>query len=481
MNYRPIIKVIGIFLIILGMFMFIPAGVDIISGTKDIKVFVLSGLITILIGIVLNLSVWGRSDILGTKEAFILTTLSWFVIAVFSAIPFYLSDIGLDFTDSFFESMSGITTTGATVIDTLDDQSRGILIWRSLLQWLGGIGIIVMAVAVLPMLQIGGMQLFKLESSDASDKILPRAIQIAGSLTLLYLSLTLLCTLAYKFSGMGLFDSLAHSMTTISTGGYSTHNESFKYFDNVIIDYMAIIFMILGSLPFVLYLHLIRGKASTFYKDTQVISFIVTLLIIVFVTCLYLYFNNFGNNSEILRVVSFNIVSIMTGTGFVTDNYMEWGSFAVIIFFFIMFIGGCAGSTSCGIKIFRFQVLFQHIKIQLKKISYPNAIVIPRYNRKEIPDGASRSVMAFFLLFFLSFVLLSSVLSFMGLDTITALSAAASALANVGPGLGDTVGPSGSYSSMSMGVKWVLLLGMLLGRLELFTVLVILTPYFWRK
>jgi trk system potassium uptake protein TrkH len=331
------------------------------------------------------------------------------------------------------------------------------------------------------MLQIGGMQLFRLESSDASDKILPRATQIAGSLTLLYLSLTLLCTLAYKFSGMGLFDSLAHSMTTISTGGYSTHNESFKYFDNVTIDYMAIIFMILGSLPFVLYLHLIRGKASTFYKDTQVIAFIVTLLIIVSITCLYLYFNNFGNNSEILRIVSFNIVSIMTGTGFVTDNYMEWGSFAVIIFFFIMFIGGCAGSTSCGIKIFRFQVLFQHIKIQLKKISYPHAIHVPQYNRKEIPDGASRSVMAFFLLFFLSFVLLSSVLSFMGLDTITALSAAASALANVGPGLGDTVGPSGSYSSLSMGVKWVLSFGMLLGRLELFTVLVILTPYFWRK
>jgi trk system potassium uptake protein TrkH len=203
MNYRPIIKVIGIFLIILGIFMFIPAAVDMISGTKDIKVFVLSGLITILIGVILNLSVWGRNDVLGTKEAFILTTLSWFVIAVFSAIPFYLSDIGLNFTDSFFESMSGITTTGATVIDALDDQSRGILIWRSLLQWLGGIGIIVMAVAVLPMLQIGGMQLFRLESSDASDKILPRATQIAGSLTLLYLTLTLLCTLAYKFSGMG--------------------------------------------------------------------------------------------------------------------------------------------------------------------------------------------------------------------------------------------------------------------------------------
>ena len=481
MNYRPIIKVIGIFLIILGIFMFIPAAVDMISGTKDIKVFVLSGLITILIGVILNLSVWGRNDVLGTKEAFILTTLSWFVIAVFSAIPFYLSDIGLNFTDSFFESMSGITTTGATVIDALDDQSRGILIWRSLLQWLGGIGIIVMAVAVLPMLQIGGMQLFRLESSDASDKILPRATQIAGSLTLLYLTLTLLCTLAYKFSGMGLFDSLAHSMTTISTGGYSTHNESFKYFDNAMIDYMAIIFMILGSLPFVLYLHLIRGKASTFYKDSQVISFILTLFIIVFLTCLYLYFNGFSDNFEILRIVSFNIVSIMTGTGYVTANYMEWGSFAVIIFFFIMFIGGCAGSTSCGIKIFRFQVLFQHIKMQLKKISYPNAILIPQYNRKEIPDGASRSVMAFFLLFFLSFILLSSALSFMGLDTITALSAAASALANVGPGLGDTVGPAGSYSSLSIGIKWLLSFGMLLGRLELFTVLVILTPYFWRK
>ena len=374
MNYRPIIKVIGIFLIILGIFMFIPAAVDMISGTKDIKVFVLSGLITILIGVILNLSVWGRNDVLGTKEAFILTTLSWFVIAVFSAIPFYLSDIGLNFTDSFFESMSGITTTGATVIDALDDQSRGILIWRSLLQWLGGIGIIVMAVAVLPMLQIGGMQLFRLESSDASDKILPRATQIAGSLTLLYLTLTLLCTLAYKFSGMGLFDSLAHSMTTISTGGYSTHNESFKYFDNAMIDYMAIIFMILGSLPFVLYLHLIRGKASTFYKDSQVISFILTLFIIVFLTCLYLYFNGFSDNFEILRIVSFNIVSIMTGTGYVTANYMEWGSFAVIIFFFIMFIGGCAGSTSCGIKIFRFQILNLFIKKQIKQIIYPNGV-----------------------------------------------------------------------------------------------------------
>jgi len=377
--------------------------------------------------------------------------------------------------------MSGITTTGATVIENLEIQSKGILIWRALLQWLGGIGIIVMAVAVLPMLQVGGMQLFRLESSDNAEKILPRATQLAGSLVLLYVIITMACALAYNIGGMGLFDSLAHALTTISTGGFSTHTDSFAYFSNSNLEYMAVIFMILGSLPFVLYLQFVRGKVSSLFMDSQVIAFFIILLVSVILCILYIQYNTGMVGSELIRKSLFNVTSILTGTGYVSADYMQWGPFIISLFFILMLIGGCAGSTSCGLKVFRVQILYKQVIIQTKKIAFPDAVFVPLYNGKEIPDSVSKAVTSFFLLFIISFVIIGLVLSLSGLDLITAFSAAASAISNVGPGLGTVVGPTETYSSIDSMSKWILSFAMLLGRLEILTVMVIFTSYFWRQ
>jgi|SRR6056300_490540 trk system potassium uptake protein TrkH len=481
MKFYPVIKIIGIFLLILGFSMLFPALIDGLYGSQNYRVFILSSLITSLTGFVLILSVWGKEQQLGLREAFLLTTLTWVLIAIFSSIPIYISDSGLNFTDSFFESMSGITTTGATVIENLEIQSKGILIWRALLQWLGGIGIIVMAVAVLPMLQVGGMQLFRLESSDNAEKILPRATQLAGSLVLLYVIITMACALAYNIGGMGLFDSLAHALTTISTGGFSTHTDSFAYFSNSNLEYMAVIFMILGSLPFVLYLQFVRGKVSSLFMDSQVIAFFIILLVSVILCILYIQYNTGMVGSELIRKSLFNVTSILTGTGYVSADYMQWGPFIISLFFILMLIGGCAGSTSCGLKVFRVQILYKQVIIQTKKIAFPDAVFVPLYNGKEIPDSVSKAVTSFFLLFIISFVIIGLVLSLSGLDLITAFSAAASAISNVGPGLGTVVGPTETYSSIDSMSKWILSFAMLLGRLEILTVMVIFTSYFWRQ
>lgn len=461
--------------------MLFPALIDGLYGSQNYRVFILSSLITSLTGFVLILSVWGKEQQLGLREAFLLTTLTWVLIAIFSSIPIYISDSGLNFTDSFFESMSGITTTGATVIENLEIQSKGILIWRALLQWLGGIGIIVMAVAVLPMLQVGGMQLFRLESSDNAEKILPRATQLAGSLVLLYVIITMACVLAYNIGGMGLFDSLAHALTTISTGGFSTHTDSFAYFSNSNLEYIAVIFMILGSLPFVLYLQFVRGKVSSLFMDSQVIAFFIILLVSVILCILYIQYNTGMVGSELIRKSLFNVTSILTGTGYVSADYMQWGPFIISLFFILMLIGGCAGSTSCGLKVFRVQILYKQVIIQTKKIAFPDAVFVPLYNGKEIPDSVSKAVTSFFLLFIISFVIIGLVLSLSGLDLITAFSAAASAISNVGPGLGTVVGPTETYSSIDSMSKWILSFAMLLGRLEILTVMVIFTSYFWRQ
>ncbi|MDG2187595.1 MAG: TrkH family potassium uptake protein [Hyphomicrobiales bacterium] len=461
--------------------MLLPALIDAIYQHPNYKVFILSSLITSMVGFILLLSVWGKQQQLGLREAFLLTTSTWVAIAIFSSIPFYMSDLSLNFTDAFFESMSGITTTGATVINNLEIQSKGVLIWRALLQWLGGIGIIVMAVAVLPMLQVGGMQLFRLESSDNADKILPRATQIAGSLVLLYLIITFICALSYNIAGMGLFDSLAHSLTTISTGGYSTHSQSFGFFDNARIEYIAVVFMIVGSLPFVLYLQFVRGKPGNLFLDSQVITFMVILVLSIILCTIYIQTSIGMDTWEALRRATFNVTSIFTGTGYVSADYMLWGPFVIALFFFLMLMGGCAGSTSCGLKIFRFQILLKQVIVQTKKVAFPNAVFIPLYNGREIPESVNKAVTSFFLLFVLSFVIVGVILSLFGLDLITAFSASASALANVGPGLGNIVGPTETYTSIHIYAKWILSFAMLLGRLEIFTVIVIFTSYFWRQ
>ena len=465
----------------LGCAMLLPAIVDLAFGNEDWIAFAGAAATTLFAGMGMSLATRTDDARLTTRSAFLLTTIAWIALAAFAALPFLWTDPGFNYTDAFFESMSGLTTTGATIVLGLDFRPPGLLLWRALLQWLGGIGIIVMAIAVLPMLQVGGMQLFRMESSDTSEKILPRAAQIAGSISLIYVGLTAICMLGYYVAGMRLFDALTHAMTTIATGGFSTHDASFAFFDSTSIEMLSVLFMILGSLPFVLYLRAMRGNGGALYKDTQVRWFVITLVVFIIIMGLFAWGNPEVDPERGWRHVIFNVVSIMTGTGYASTGYDNWGPFAIAFFFIIAFVGGCAGSTSCGIKIFRFQVIFTNIAQHANRIIYPNGVFVNRYNGNVLPDHVSASVMGFMFLFFLVFGLLSAGLSLTGLDTLAALSSAASAIANVGPGLGELVGPASNFKNIPDSAKWIMSIGMLLGRLELFTVLVLFNPHFWRS
>ncbi len=480
LDLRPILLVNGVLLSLLGLAMLLPMAVDLTVGHSDWKVFLAASGITIFAGISLTLTNWGLAHSLSVQQAFLLTTLAWVLATAFGALPFVFSDLRLDYTDAFFEAMSGLTTTGATVVRGLDNAPPGILLWRALLQWLGGIGIILMAVAILPMLQVGGMQLFRLESSDTSEKILPRATQIVGSITLVYVIISALCAIGYGFAGMSSFEAIAHAMTTIATGGFSTSDQSIAAFNSALIDYTAVIFMILGSLPFILYLDLLRLKPQPLLKDSQVRWFLISAFLLTVAMTFYQWSVSANQGWQAVRLAAFNVVSIMTGTGYATTDYDTWGTFAVVAFFCIMFIGGCAGSTSCGIKIFRFQVIYSTTWTQIKRMVYPHGVFSAKYNGRVITEDVTSSVMSFFFLFFVCFSVLAVTLSIIGLEPLTALSAAASAIANVGPGLGEMIGPKGTYYLLPDAAKWVLCLGMLLGRLELFAVLVLFAPSFWR-
>ncbi|GAB4235891.1 MAG: TrkH family potassium uptake protein [Kiloniellaceae bacterium] len=476
---RPIIFVIGILLSVLAVAMIIPAIVDISVGHPDWQVFSVAAFVTLFVGVSMMLTTRASLSSFSVRQAFVMTNLAWFVIAAFGALPFQFSELELDPADAFFESMSGVTTTGATVIVGLDFAPPGILLWRAILQWLGGIGIIVMAVAILPMLQVGGMQMFRVEAFD-TDKVLPRAAQIAGGIAIIYVFLTAVAAMMLWSLGMSGFDAVAHAMTSIATGGFSTYDASVGHFNNAAIDWTMSAIMVLGSVPFVLYLRVIRGDLRPVFADTQVRWFLTILTIAILFTALWLYRSDLMGPLDALRYSTFNVISVMTGSGFATADYGRWGSFVVAVMFVLMFIGGCAGSTTCGIKIFRLQVLYATAHAQIHRLMQPNGVFFPYYNKKPIPDAVATSVMSFFFLFASCFALLAVGLGLTGLDFVTAVSGAASAIANVGPGLGDVIGPAGNYATLPDSAKLLLSLGMLLGRLELFTVLILLAPSFWR-
>ena len=476
---RPIAFVNGVLLLILAVAMLIPAAVDLVSGHGDWQVFMASSGLTAFIGGALTISCRSGWSAFSLRQAFIMTNLAWLVIALFGALPFAFSELELNLTDAVFESMSGVTTTGSTVIVGLDAAPPGILLWRAILQWLGGIGIIVMAIAILPILQVGGMQLFRVEAFEA-DKVLPRAAQIATGIAIIYVFLTTLATIILWSLGMTGLEAVAHAMTSIATGGFSTSDGSVGHFDNAAIDWFMSLFMVLGSLPFVLYLRAVRGHIGDLFRDSQVRVFFGVLIAAILLTAVWLWKQGFMDPLPALRYSTFNVISIMTGTGYATTDFGQWGGFALTVLFLLMFVGGCAGSTTCGIKIFRFQVLYATAKVQLRRLSQPHGVFVPHFNRRPIPDAAAASVMGFFFLFITSFALLAAALGFIGLDFHTSVSGAASAIANVGPGLSDLIGPTSTFADLPDEAKWLLSGGMLLGRLELFTVLVLLTRSFWR-
>jgi len=479
-NYKTVFFTLGILQIILGISMSIPIIAQVIFKELDSSFFG-AGIITIIFGVLFFLSNLNHDKKLNLQQAFLLTALAWLSIAIFGSLPFIFSSLNLTITDSFFESMSGITTTGSTIITNLNETPKSILLWRAILQWLGGIGIIVMAITLMPIMNVGGMKLFKISSNDSSEKILPKSKEIALRLVLIYSGLTLLCASSYKVFGMNFFDSFTHSMTTIATGGFSNYNESIGYFNSTTIEITAMIFIILGSIPFIAYIKFLNGNKKIFTSDSQIKSFVRIIIFSIFILLLYLLVVN-KNLSEISLIdISFNVISVLTGTGYVTKEFDNWGGFSLVFFLILMFIGGCAGSTTCGIKIFRIQILYLFLFNQLKKIIYPRGIFIVKYDNNNVDDKFMASIISFIYLYIIIFFLITALLSLSGLDFITAISGAATSISNVGPGLGSIIGPNGNFSQLPDISKWILSLGMILGRLELFAVLVLFLPSFWRN
>ena len=474
---KTVFFLIGILLIVLGTSMLAPYSMQIIYGENSHS-FVSSAFVTIFIGILFILANLDKEFKLNLRQTFLFSALAWLMIAIFGSLPFLLSTSEFTISEAFFESMSGITTTGATIISDLDGSPKSILLWRAIMQWLGGIGIVVMAITILPLLKVGGMQLFKMEGPGSTEKILPRTIEVAAIIISTYVVLTFVCGLFYWLFGMTIFDSVCHAMTTIATGGFSTHNDSIGFFENSNIEIIASVFIILGSIPFISYLKFSQGNKKIFFHDVQIRGLIYLLIISIAIMFVYLLFINFESSLiDKIRISSFNVISILSGTGYITDDFGLWGKFSLVFFLFFMFIGGCA----CGIKIFRLQMLLIFLKDQIKKLVSPNSVIITKYNNQRISDDFMKSVIIFIFTFLFIFLIIAMLLSISGLDFITSISGAASSISNVGPGLGEMIGPNGNYKALPDLSKWILAAGMLLGRLELFAVLVLFFPSFWRN
>ncbi len=460
--------------------MVLPMLVDIAEGNGHWPVFAESALITALSGGLIALACAnGVREGLSIQQTFLLTTVVWVALPIFGALPFVFGGTEARFVDAFFEAMSGLTTTGSTVFSGLETLPRGLLLWRGILQWLGGIGIIVVAMVFLPELRVGGMQIFKTEAFDTLGKILPRATQIAGQISAIYLGLTVICMSSYAVLGMPMFEAVVHALTTVSTGGFSTSDASFGAYSGVM-EYAASLFMILAALPFVRFVQLVNGNPLALWQDSQVRAFLATVVVLVGVTGVTLTHVFPHHWEQALREALFNITSIISGTGYASVDYMSWGPFLISIFFFIGLIGGCAGSTACSVKIFRYQLLFASVRMQVQKIRAPSGVFVPRYNKRAVTDDVLSSVMAFFMFFIVSLGLFAVALSLTGLDFITSVSGAATALANVGPGLGDQIGPAGHFGGLNDTAKWLLAFAMLIGRLEILSVYVMFTLNFWR-
>ncbi len=479
-DLRPVGYVLGLLVLTLGVTMLVPLVADILAANGHWGAFAEACAITVLTGLFVTLACAnGVSKGLTIQQTFILTTGVWLVLPLFGALPFILGDSQLRVVDGFFEAMSGLTTTGATIITDIDTLPVGLNLWRGLMQWFGGIGIIVVAMVFLPELRVGGMQIFRSEGFDTFGKILPRAGEIASRISVIYVALTVMCALTYSALGMAPFDAIMHAFTTISTGGFSNYNASFGVFQGPL-EYAGAFFMLLASLPFVRYIQLVAGTARPILIDSQIRAYLATILTIVAGLALYRIFANGTGPETALREGLFNVISIVSGTGYASTDYQVWGAVAVPAFFFMGLIGGCAGSTSCSIKVFRYQLLFAAVATQVRRLYAPHGIFEPRFEGRPVAEEVLSSVMAFFVLFFVTLGVTAVLLGLTGLDVVTSVSGAAAALGNIGPGLGDMIGPDGTYAAVNDPAKWILSAAMLIGRLELMAVMVLFTAAFWR-
>lgn len=483
MQLRPVIYALGIMILLVTAAMIPCALIDIADGNGMEHVFLVSGAITAMIGSLFWILARGDELNIGQREAFLLTVSIWIVINAVGALPFLVT--GYSVTDSVFESVSGMTTTGATVLVGLDDMSRGLLLWRSILHWIGGVGIIVTAVAVLPQLRVGGMQLFNLESSDRTGKFLPKVSDIAAYIGFAYVTLSAICALLYGVTGMNWFDAINHSMSTLSAGGFSTHDASFGYFNGTASVYVAIVFMAIAAMPFSLFaILLLKAQIGPFLRDPQprlliAIAAVVSAIMIIYRE-VHLEELTFSERWEEGVHVVFNVVSVLTGTGFATAAYDLWGDPIAALFLFVTFLGGCAGSAAGGIKMFRLEITAKALLAWPKRMVQPHRRTPIRYAGRVVDEDTLQSVMVFLFLFVVTFMVSAALLALSGLDTMSAITAAAACIANVGPGLGPVVGPSTNYGSLNDFATWVCTVTMLLGRLEFLVVFVVLTPRFWR-
>jgi len=478
-DVRPVGYVIGLLVAVLGVTMLGPMALDLRAGNGNWTAFLESAAISVGVGGLTALACAnGARERLSLQQIFLLTTGVWAVAPLFGALPLVIGAPEVRFVDGFFEAMSGMTTTGSTVLSGLDALPQGTLMWRGMLQWFGGVGIVVVAMVFLPELGVGGMQIFRSEGFETGGKILPRAKAIAAQISVIYVALTVACGLIYAALGMSGFDATVHAMTTIATGGFANSDGSFGAFRGDV-HYTAALFMILAALPFVRYVQAVAGDMNPLWRDGQIRAFLGVIATVTGLLTVYLWSRE-GATEIAFREALFNAISIITGTGYASADYGAWGSFPVVLIFFAGLIGGCSGSTACSVKIFRYQMLFASLKAQIRRIHAPNGVFVPRFEGRPLSDDVLGSVMIFFVTFVLLLGLFSVALGLTGLDIVTSVSGAATALANIGPGFGPIIGPSGNFATLNDTAKWLLCAAMLLGRLELLAVLVILTPQFWR-
>jgi len=479
-DYEKIGLPIGVMVAILGLTMLVPAVIDLEGGNPDWRVFVQSSLVVTGLGAILALSCLRPLTPLTLRECFLLVTASWLVVSVAGALPLMLTAAGLSFTDAFFEAASALTTTGSTVMSGLDRLPPGVLVWRSMMQWIGGLGIIAFGLLLMPFLGIGGLQLFRIESSDTYEKTVARTQVFARRLVAVYVILTLLCIISYVVTGMTLFDAANHAMTTLSTGGFSTHDLSFGYFRNPATLWFAALFMIAGSLPFSLYVRLFETHRANLLDDIQIRTLLAVVAALSLLLVAWLMGRSDFGLADALTHAVFNVTSIITTTGYASQDYTLWGTFPIAMMFVVTLLGGCTGSTAGGIKMFRLIVGWKIITRLVVDLRFPDGVFPIRCGDRPIDNEVMVSTMAFLILFLATLLGATVLLSFTGLDLVTSLSGAATALCNVGPGLGHIIGPSGNFSSLSPQAKWILSLSMILGRLEIGAAYVVFLPSFWR-
>ena len=477
-NFRPVLFVVGMMLMALAIAMLVPALASHADEHALRFSFLISAAATAAVGGASIIVGWDRRGGINVREAFLTTTSAWVMACLAGALPMYTAGQA-SFTDAMFEAMSGLTTTGSSIFSSVENLPVGILLWRSILNWIGGIGVVGMAIMIMPFLRVGGMQLFRAESSDRSQKIVSRPLQLSLYLFWIYFVLTVMCAFAYWAGGMSPFNAANHAMATLATGGFSTHDASFGYYQDHAVKWVGVIFMTLGSLPFVLFIKAVKGDWPALVRDQQVQGFLFLLFIATSLMTLWLWNGSLPFDAALTHA-AFNVASIVSTTGFASADYTLWGTFPASLFLLLTFLGGCTGSTAGAIKMFRIQIMLLVAHEQVRKLVLPNLLFSRTYNEEPVTDEVLRSVIAFVFAYIATTGLLALGLASFGLDLVTSLSGAATAIGNVGPGLGSIIGPYGNFSSLPDGAKWLLVLGMLLGRLEFFTVLVIFTRTFWR-